>query len=306
MILLPTTSEPVLPQVAKLPWSPVLPEGREWWAVVSGSNMIWSDRVWICLPFTQLISVPTATGFGGHPSMPGFWPVLRVLLAHVSGWLLGLGQKEKILKRGREGAHLPLSPLCSVTRWGGRRKVPPACLSHGWPLGWTACKKRPSQWAVSKRGFRAARLHQEEGSEEAKADRAGSSRPRWEFRFYSESETGGHWRLESWEVMGTEWQKELLLFRQWIMSDSESMDCSTPGFPVLHSLLEFAQTHVHWVGDAISNHLILCHPLLLLPSVFPSTRVFSKWVSSSHQAAKVVELQLQHQYFQWRFRVDFL
>ena len=48
--------------------------------------------------------------------MPGFWPVLRVLLAHVSGWLLGLGQKEKILKRGREGAHLPLSPLCSVTR----------------------------------------------------------------------------------------------------------------------------------------------------------------------------------------------
>ena len=50
------------------------------------------------------------------------------------------------------------------------------------------------------------------------------------------------------------------------------MDCSKPGFPVLHCLLKFAQTHVHWVGDAI--HLILCRPLLL-PSIFPSIRVFS-------------------------------
>ena len=51
-------------------------------------------------------------------------------------------------------------------------------------------------------------------------------------------------------------------------------DCSTPDFAVLHHHLEFAQTHIHWVGDAI-QHLILCHPLLLLPSVFPSIRVFS-------------------------------
>ena len=97
------------------------------------------------------------------------------------------------------------------------------------------------------------------------------------------------------------------------------MDCSTPGFPVLQHLLEFAQTHVHRVSSAQfssvqsvshvrlfatpgnaacqaslsitnsrslpkpmsiesmmpSNHLILCHPLLLLPSIFPSIRVFS-------------------------------
>ena len=46
-----------------------------------------------------------------------------------------------------------------------------------------------------------------------------------------------------------------------------------------------------------SNHLILCHPLLLLPSVFPSIRVFQR-VSSSHQVAKVLELQLQCQSFQ--------
>ena len=54
------------------------------------------------------------------------------------------------------------------------------------------------------------------------------------------------------------------------------MDCSIPGFPVLHCLLELAQTHVHWVSDAVqlAKHLVLCHPLLL-PSIFPSIRVFS-------------------------------
>ena len=51
------------------------------------------------------------------------------------------------------------------------------------------------------------------------------------------------------------------------------MDCSTPGFSVLHYLLEFAQTHVRWVDGAI-QHFILCRPLLL-PSNFPSIRVFS-------------------------------
>ena len=55
-------------------------------------------------------------------------------------------------------------------------------------------------------------------------------------------------------------------------------DCSMPGLPVHHQLPEFAQTHVlwvHWVGGGPSNHLILCHPLLLPPSIFPSIRVFS-------------------------------
>ena len=50
---------------------------------------------------------------------------------------------------------------------------------------------------------------------------------------------------------------------------SNPMNCSTPGFPVLYHLPEFAQTHVHWV------YLILCCHLLPLPSVFPSIRVFS-------------------------------
>ena len=62
----------------------------------------------------------------------------------------------------------------------------------------------------------------------------------------------------------------------------DPMNRSTPGLPVHHELLEFTQTHIHQVGDAIqpshplsSRHLILCHPLLLLPPIPPSIRVFS-------------------------------
>jgi len=54
----------------------------------------------------------------------------------------------------------------------------------------------------------------------------------------------------------------------------DPMDCRMPGFPVYHELPELTQTHVHWVNDAI-NHLILCCPLLLLPSNFSRIRVFS-------------------------------
>ena len=80
------------------------------------------------------------------------------------------------------------------------------------------------------------------------------------------------------------------------------MGCSTPDLPVHHQLPEFTQTHVHWVGDAIQPS----HPLLS-----PSPPTFSlsqhqglfQWVSSSHQVAKVFEFQLQHQSFQWIFRI---
>ena len=54
----------------------------------------------------------------------------------------------------------------------------------------------------------------------------------------------------------------------------DPMDYSTPGFPVLHHLPEFAWTHVHWVDDVIQPSYPLL-PLLLLPSIFPSIRVFS-------------------------------
>ena len=54
----------------------------------------------------------------------------------------------------------------------------------------------------------------------------------------------------------------------------DAMNRSTPGLSVHHLLLEFTQTHIHWVVMP-SIHLILCRPLLLLPSLFPSIRVFS-------------------------------
>ena len=86
----------------------------------------------------------------------------------------------------------------------------------------------------------------------------------------------------------------------------DPMDCSTPGLPVHHQLLEFNQTYVHWVGDSIQpSHSLLS--LLLPPSIFPSIRVFSnESVSWSHQVVKVLEFQLQHQSFQWIFKTDFL
>ena len=88
----------------------------------------------------------------------------------------------------------------------------------------------------------------------------------------------------------------LLLFsRSVCLTVCDPTDCSTPGFPVLHHLLEFAQIHVHWVGDVIQ----LSHPLL--PPFSPTFNLSQhqgvlKWVSSLNQVAKVLELQ--HQSFQ--------
>ena len=71
---------------------------------------------------------------------------------------------------------------------------------------------------------------------------------------------------------------------------------ASPSLTISQSLPKF----MSWVSQ-LSNHIILCCPLLLLPLVFPSSRVFS-----SDQVDKVLGLQLQHQSFQWIFRVDFL
>ena len=64
-------------------------------------------------------------------------------------------------------------------------------------------------------------------------------------------------------------------FSRSVVSDSlQPMNCSMPGLPVHHQLLEFTQTHVHRVGDAIQPSHPLSY-LLFLPSIFPSIRVFS-------------------------------
>ena len=85
----------------------------------------------------------------------------------------------------------------------------------------------------------------------------------------------------------------------------DPMDCSTLGLPVHHQLLEFIQTHVHWVGDTIQPSHLLLSPSP--PAVSPSQhqRLF-QWVSSSHQVAKELEFQLQHQSFKWTLRIDLL
>ena len=83
----------------------------------------------------------------------------------------------------------------------------------------------------------------------------------------------------------------------------DSLDCSTPGFPVLHYLLEFAQVYVHWFSDTIQpSHLPLTSSFAL--NLSQHQGLFQR-VSSSHQVARELELQLYHQYFQWIFRVAF-
>ena len=83
------------------------------------------------------------------------------------------------------------------------------------------------------------------------------------------------------------------------------MDCSTPGLPVYHQLPELAQTHVHWVGDAIQASHPLSSPSPPAFNLSQHQGLF-QWVSSLQQVAKVLEFQPQHQSFQWIFRTDLL
>ena len=83
----------------------------------------------------------------------------------------------------------------------------------------------------------------------------------------------------------------------------DPMNCKTPG-PVHQQFPESTQTHVHWVGNAIQPF----HPLSSLSPAFslPQHQGLFQWMGSLHQVAKGLELQLQHQSFQWIFRSDFL
>ena len=84
----------------------------------------------------------------------------------------------------------------------------------------------------------------------------------------------------------------------------DPLDWSMPGLPVHYQLPEFTQTHVQWVSDAIqpSHHLSFPSPTFSLSQ----NQGLFKWISSSHQVAKVLEFWLQHQSLQWIFRTDFL
>ena len=85
----------------------------------------------------------------------------------------------------------------------------------------------------------------------------------------------------------------------------DPMNCSTPGLPIHHQLLEFTQTYVHWVGDAIQPSHPLSSPSPPAINLCQHQELF-KWVSSLHQVAKVLKLQLQHRSFQWTPRTGLL
>ena len=96
----------------------------------------------------------------------------------------------------------------------------------------------------------------------------------------------------------------ILLFSCSDMSNSlRPHGLSTPGFPVHHQLPELAQTHVQQVSDAIQPSHPLSSPFPPAFNLFQDQGLF-QWVSSSHQVAKVLEFQLQHQSFQWTPRTD--
>ena len=85
----------------------------------------------------------------------------------------------------------------------------------------------------------------------------------------------------------------------------DPMNHSTPGLPVHHQLPEFTQTHVHRIGDAIQPSHPLSSPSPPAPNPSHHQGLF-QWVNSSHEVAKVLEFQLQHQSFQWTPRTDLL
>ena len=83
------------------------------------------------------------------------------------------------------------------------------------------------------------------------------------------------------------------------------MNCSTPGFPVHHQLLEYTQTHVHRVGDAIQSSHLLSSPSLPTPNPSQQQSLF-QWVNSWHEVAKVLEFQLHDHSLQRNPRADLL
>ena len=102
-----------------------------------------------------------------------------------------------------------------------------------------------------------------------------------------------------------------ILAFQFQFSHSVVSDCLQPHElrharpPYPSQLQDSTQTHVHWVGDAIQSIHTLSSPSP--PALNLSHHQgFFKWVSTSHQVAKVLEFQLQHQYFQWTPRTDLL
>ena len=108
--------------------------------------------------------------------------------------------------------------------------------------------------------------------------------------------------------LGLKWT-EAPAFYPWFQFSHSSCptlwDRRTAAFPVHHQLLESTHTHAHWVDDAIQPSHPLSSPSPPAFNLSQHQGLF-QWVSSSHQVATVLELQLQHQAFQWIFSTGFL
>ena len=129
----------------------------------------------------------------------------------------------------------------------------------------------------------------------------------------SKSQRPGHnWVIDTFTSHGL--RTDSLLNLPSVQFSSVTQSCPTlcdpmnrnmPGLPVHHQLPESTQIHVHWVGDVIQPSHPLSSPSP--PALNLSQhQVISQWVSSSHQVARILEFQFQHQSFQWTPRPDLL
>ena len=176
-----------------------------------------------------------------------------------------------------------------------------SCFNHAWLCNTMHC----SQPGYSVHGILQARILEwiampsSIGSSWPGMKPVSLSSPALAGRFFTISTT--------WEAYVYKW----MLFSHCCCSVTKScltlgdhMDCSMTGFPVTHHLLKFAQVHVHWISDAIQTS----HPLSSSSSAFSLSQHqdLFQWVGCSYPMAKVLELQHQHQSFQWVFRDVFL
>ena len=119
---------------------------------------------------------------------------------------------------------------------------------------------------------------------------------RWTLYYWAtrEAQAHGYWpQTQKFAIPSEKWN-QLLLVTQSCLTLCDLMDCSTPGLPVHHQLMEFIQTHAHWVSCAIQPSHPLSSPSPPAFNLFQHQGLL-QWVSSLHQVAKVLEFQFQHQ-----------
>ena len=111
--------------------------------------------------------------------------------------------------------------------------------------------------------------------------------------------------IKMWYIYTMEYSVQFSSVTQLCLTICDPMNRSTSGPPVHHQHPEVTQTHAHRVGDAIQPSHPLSFPSPPAPNPSQHQGLF-QWVNSSHEGAKVLEFQLQHQSFQWTPRTDLL